>query len=114
MLETMQSSRENETIDHLGIRRSNNYINIQSSPNAKILEFDNERKIYIMKYDLCVKAVPDVSGVLVFDSRTISMPKQLSLHSSETSNVKSIAKKAQEDHVVRTMLLNRITAQDCL
>ncbi|MCW3113021.1 MAG: hypothetical protein JWR18_1417 [Segetibacter sp.] len=81
---------DEETISKIGLRLSNEHINAQIAPTARIFEYPHLEKVFIMESDLYGNTMPKDSCFLAFYGHHGLIGKPLKIETLKNADVKDI------------------------
>jgi len=89
---------DDNTIEKLGLYKSDNPVNAQISPDAGIFQFRNLEGVYVMENDLYGNPMPQGSCFLAFQGRNGLMGKHLQINTLKESTISDIQKMVANNH----------------
>lgn len=86
-----------EIIEQLGLRPSNESINAQIAPNARVFEYPGLEHVYIMESDLYGNPMPEGSCFLAFEGRAGLLGKHIRIETLKNSSKEDIMKMVDDN-----------------
>lgn len=98
MSDTHHFNLDKETIEQLGLQPSNERINAQIAPNARVFEYPGLEHVYIMESDLYGNSMPEGSCFLAFEGRAGLMGIHMRIETLKHSSIEEIRKIVDDNH----------------
>jgi hypothetical protein len=90
MRKTTEFNIDEETIQMLGLRITNEPINAQIAPNARVFEHPDLKNVFVMESDLYGNVMPKDTCFLAFNGRNGLMGKHLKIDTLKSESVSTI------------------------
>lgn len=90
---------DEETIRKIGLRPSDNLINAQISPGARVFDYPNLENVFVMESDLYGNKMPEDSCFLAFNSQHGLVGKHLKVETLKNASREDIKKIVDDNNL---------------